>query len=438
MASLGLSGWSVIEGHFMTSDFDEICGGIAWLQDDFNGPWIRKRSRLAGLLPALLSNPLGIIGGLASAAAISMAILSMSIVLWGQAIGGRNAGLWVGFACLGLPPLTQVSRTLSLYPEISAMFAATGAAIAWTLVTQQRTWLVIAAVLNGLVFCMDLKGVAWGVPFLLIMAGIVVHWRWRMGFVVIATTLAMGWLVGQWSYTSDTLSLETQMQQAAHPTSGLDAKPITHPSDGYVWGHSNPLLIPKTMFDLSLNATTGKWTYLPDDKAHHLHPAPILIWSIGALFGAIMLGIRRKTTLIRPMALVPALPFAAAWTSAVRSGHLESHTLSLSICLVALLWGLGIHSATFSRHASANRMPWRALTAAALLCLMAIAIPHQSVLSRQPHIQRLMDAASQDHPPQGPLQQACLGQLRIDQNEHQFLTSAFVARTPPPTQQSPH
>jgi len=114
---------------YFSSNFLDHCISLVHFQDssEISSP---KRSRLAALVPWLLSHKVGMLDGLAWGALISSGLIGSSIYVWARALAGRLAGIAAVLLSLSMAPLVATSRNLTFYPEIIAGLTVGAAACA--------------------------------------------------------------------------------------------------------------------------------------------------------------------------------------------------------------------------------------------------------------------------------------------------------------------
>ncbi|RME23276.1 MAG: hypothetical protein D6798_13875, partial [Deltaproteobacteria bacterium] len=151
---------------FLCTDFHEYCGSIAGMvlgnMDDVSP----QRSPYTMLLSAALARRLGLVDGMAVAALISTAVIGASLYLWGRALLDRTAGALAAMAGTVFVPLVALSRTLSLYPEMAAVFTLGAGLTALALRVRGPVAVFGAGVAAGASLLVDPRGLFWALPYL--------------------------------------------------------------------------------------------------------------------------------------------------------------------------------------------------------------------------------------------------------------------------------
>ena len=240
---------------YYSSNFLDHCISLVHFQDssDISSP---KRSRLAGLLPWLLSRRMGLLDGLAWGALISSGLIGSSIYVWARALAGRLAGISGVLLSLSMAPLVATSRNLTFYPEIIAGLSVGAAACAVAARVPKAVPMLFAGAGIGGCLLIDARGLIWALPLLggtglvaLFHPGSKKERALRVGALLLP--LCVAWFVGAWAYGPQSHSLEEQVDvrslyYAFDPENPLLAKPWSY-SSRYIWGHSPLWEIPMTL-----------------------------------------------------------------------------------------------------------------------------------------------------------------------------------------------
>lgn len=159
------SGWYMSLPFFET-DLSEYCVAIDIMRDDWlAGDMPPKRSRLAALLPWLLSERLAILDALSLSSMICSVCTFVCVFIWGWSIFGTGPSLMGVLALSMMGPMVLMSRFLTFYPPIVfvSVFSAMSLALWWKF----RHWgtAMLCGFGVGLCFCIDVRGVVWALPY---------------------------------------------------------------------------------------------------------------------------------------------------------------------------------------------------------------------------------------------------------------------------------
>lgn len=254
LSTLWSSAWYTTVS-FFESDFAEYCVAVIELDGDFTQADIPpKRTRLAALLPALLSKLTGIMNGFALSSMVTTVLAFVFVFVWATALGGVGAGMYsVGILSL-MTPMVLMPRFLTFYPPIVlvTIFAAAGLAL-WgrfrTPITALMCGLGVAACL-----LIDVRGVVWAVPFWI--GGVcLLSFNVKAQNILSALLLHIpiwgSWFGGWWSYSSNASSLEKQLDVRPLYVGFDELNPLFQPpwtvDSGFVWGWFEPTQIVDTV-----------------------------------------------------------------------------------------------------------------------------------------------------------------------------------------------
>ena len=356
LAGVGLAGlcgfWLVdfhmLRGPLTSADFHEYCGGVVALRGDTSAEFTRQRSVLAALPSVWLSRSLGVLDGMAAAALVSMAGIGAGLYGWGRAMSSRLGGIAAVLAGATLAPLVIFSRALSFYPEVTAAFTL-GIASALVAARWRRDGdLLLCGLGAGLCFLIDLRGLLWGLTALGV-GGLVVlaapRRRWPLRMLILLLPVWLAWHAGALSYSANTNPLEGQTDvlkrisdKGGDSTWGRAELPVSE----YIWGHSDPLEIPVTLYSLSLQSRRIP-PWMKDDersieeRRRSLDPVLPLLAASAAISAAGL--IRRRRAWVLMAALATALPFITSTQGAITLGQLYLRYLGTSAVLMAALMG---------------------------------------------------------------------------------------------------
>jgi hypothetical protein len=369
--------WLLADGYLTggiidTADVEDYCGGAAWLTAE-DAPWPRRRSRLAGLLPGLLTPLLGALDALAVGALVGCGMLVAGLLLWAGSLGGASAGVSAAVLVAGLAPLAVLSRHLSFYPLIAGGLTLCAGLVAWGSRRTDRWGMVAVSAGIFLAPLWDLRGIVWclaltGLAVLLAMRA--EGRRLRMAAIVVA--LVLSWGAGRLAYPADAVTLEEQAWQAVHLDAlaasqaqgqhGIPAQPTRT-----IWGRTNPLTLPSgllTVARIADQAPLRSPEFALDDRQLRAWSLPLLLAGLLAL-----VGLRRDPRAILILAAT-SLPFLLAWIDAARFGRAELRQLSLAAPGVAVVLGVGI-GVLCARLTG----PWRWLPVGLLALLLLPGLP---------------------------------------------------------------
>lgn len=312
-----------------SADFQSYCGALAGLREGTVAHWYPMRSVAAGLLPGVLSGPLGLLEGFVVASLLSWAGVLAGIWIWGRALHGRVAATVAAVLACAVAPLVLVSRHLSFYPEITASMVLCAASGAWAARRRTRLSLVLAGCGVGLALLADARGLIWGGAVFALGVAVAFGRGWRrsparLALLLLPVVLSYG--LGRWAY-APTFSLEVQLANSVRDTAGggREYLPEFRRVEGYRWGYSAPWRIPVTLARLVRASRVSDRVLAVEertlkDRARHLEPwLPVM-----AVAGIIALvALRRRPWLLGALVTTSA-PFlislkgAGAWEVTIR------------------------------------------------------------------------------------------------------------------------
>ena len=290
-----------LSGSAMTSDLFDFCGATAAMRDHQMADFGRDRSRLAAWLPALLVEGRAIMDGLALSAIVSLGVLGSAVYAWARILHSRFAG-WAAI--------------------LTALAVCTGCAALGCLAVRTRSVgaFLAAGIGCALALLIDVRGLVWAAPVLVLCAGVAALTRERRVrlFVALLVPIGLSWLGGHQVYTHKTTSLDAQ----AHPIRlyleygvlSPDGPRPVEPSDmsRFIWGHSPLVEIPKTLWGLVDDTRTvapllRNIERNQTNRQRHLDP-----WGPVGLMSLVMVGwgLRRHRDRLGAL-LITSLPFFA-------------------------------------------------------------------------------------------------------------------------------
>lgn len=300
------------------ADFHDYCSCIGASRGDHSVGWRTSRSVAAGIVPAVLARPLGVIDGLLAGSFVSQWVTGAGIMLWARALHSRLAGVAAITMACSVAPVVVMSRDVSFYPEVVAVCVMAAALSVLALRFRSMGLLFAAGVAVGLVLLIDVRGLVWAPPFLVVSSlAVIQKRRWpkmTLAACVLLAPLVVSYLAGPSVFLTGVPSLERQMESMVDDTMKALGTPTEWPEErpdlGTVWGRTSLLDFPSSM--LRLQAARA---VVPDTvRAHpenvqargfHILPwLPLYLWALGIA----LWGLRRRPWLIAGL-LVPAVPF---------------------------------------------------------------------------------------------------------------------------------
>jgi hypothetical protein len=352
LQSLWLAGFAAAGGQLATSDFGDWCAAVATVAEGDAARYPAHRARLTAELLAPLARRVGVADAILWGATISGGALASALYLWGRALHGRVAGLAASAFIGAVPPVLLLSRTVSFYPEATAIFA-WGMALAAAAARWPKARSLLGAGIGlGLCLLVELRGLIWALPGLGVAGLGLLLGPWRPAWsapsrlVALFLPLALAWTLGPWAYHERTGSLEEQadVRQRLHELGHDDPRfaPPWQYSSRYIWGRTSLADVPNTL--LHFKAQTA---LIPPIEA--LGPTSAVAaerartWAPLAL-GALALGVWslwRRWPMILALALTSA-PFLVALQGALTIQQGSDRFMG-QVGVVLPLWlGLGL------------------------------------------------------------------------------------------------
>jgi|GEM_PF-980038 len=336
------------------SDFGQYCESLGAFRAGELGLWAKQRSLVAGTLPGLLAERLGVVDALFVGALLSHVVIGFGIYLWARAAHSRLAGLVAVMLAATVAPLVHLSRTVTFYPETVAGCVLSAAAATLALRLRTLPAVLISAIVASLVLLLDVRGLLWALPAVGLTAFAAVllpgWWRRGLGTIMIAGCLAGSYQLGERTSWELTPSLEQQTSfyvdealrrfQPNNPNAGISTQEEVA-SSRYVWGRTDLKEIPDTLHFL--------WTLrqgMPDGiedqpetaYGRRTHVTPWIVPGGLSLLLALW-GARRRPWLALGF-LGSLVPFAVALQGTANMvGH--SRYVANGITMVPVLLGLG-------------------------------------------------------------------------------------------------
>lgn len=359
LCGVWLARFYLIGDNFLCSDFHEYCSSVSALAMDEPERFTKQRSAAAALPAALLSRRYGLIDGMAWAGLLSSAMIGAGLYLWARAAHSRLAGISAALCAATMMPVVVMSRTLSLYDEMTGWFVlgGAGAAVAWRL--RSPGALFFAGVGVGLAGLADFRGLFWAVSYLglgLVAAiwpasGVTGLARYALRAALNLTAFALpvvyAWRLGPWAYRFN-ISLEEVMNPRQRFVEwGFTDPALTAPfkaESAFIWGSSPPEDIPKTILWVMRETAVIPRAAWDTADLHRLladHVTPLTpIWAVATALTVLSL-FRGPERFGRLVAVFGAgVPFFMAFKGAVELQRAQLHYLGSSMPVFAVLMGV--------------------------------------------------------------------------------------------------
>jgi hypothetical protein len=344
---------------YFETDFVDYCVGVAtW--EDLQRHFPPKRSRLAGMLPWLWRDSLGILQSLSTASTISMIAVGCILTHWSERIR-PNSGWFTLAVLLACSPWIGSGRLLNFYPEI-LLGPSLSSWLVWmgmTPGTSTPQWLrgLMIGIGIGLSALIDARGLIWTGWFGVVAISWTLSTRTLKPSVErlfgMTVPIGLSWWLGQWVYGIHATSLIRQLdvRPLRYALSLPDATPppYTLPAE-FVWGREFTGIFDNIAFILSQQSQG-----LPSG-------APSAYWVIW--LGII--GISILTTCKQHWRFwVVGFPFLIAY---LQVGHaVENHVRFYIQSLPPLIIGVGLCIATLTEQFPQR---WRIVCIATLMILL--------------------------------------------------------------------
>jgi hypothetical protein len=336
------------------SDFGQYCESLGAFRSGELALWAKQRSLVAGTLPGLLADSLGVVDALFVGALLSHVVMGLGIYLWARAAHSRLAGLTAVMVAAAVAPLVHLSRTVTFYPETVAGCVMSAAAATLALRLRTLPAVLFSALVAGLVLLLDVRGLLWALPAVGLTAFAAVllpgWWRRGVGILMIAGCLMGSFKLGEQTSWELTPSLEQQTSfyvdeamrrfQPNNPNAGISTQEEAADSR-YVWGRTSLAEIPDTLqflWTLKQGMPAGIEDQPETAYGRRTHVTPWLLPAGLSLLLALW-GVRRRPWLALGF-LGSLVPFAVALQgTAMMVGH--SRYMANGITMVPVLLGLG-------------------------------------------------------------------------------------------------
>jgi hypothetical protein len=342
----------MLEGAPVTgADFHDYCACIGASRGDHDAGWRATRSVASGIVPALLARWLGVVDGLLVGAFLSQWVMGAGISLWARALHSRLAGVAAVMLACAVAPLVSLGRSVTFYPEIVAV-TVLSTALAVLALRTRALWAVFGAGVGiGLVLLMDVRGLVWAVPLLLV-AGLAALRVDSIRRRIFAAVLLMLPIVGSHQlgphvYLEGVASLERQLDSNVDDVlTSLGTPPArvagARTDLGAIWGRTPIVGIPASM----LRSWQVRSSVPPEVRDHPENvqgrTTQILPWLALAMPMLLvgLWGLRRRPLLLLGLGL-PLLPFMATIHSAGWF-YYRSRYLASGMPAVPVILGVGL------------------------------------------------------------------------------------------------
>lgn len=355
------------------SDFGQYCESLAAFRSSGLDGWVPQRSLVAGSLPGLFAESLGIVDGLLVGATLSHVAMAIGLFLWARAAHSRMAGVTAALMATAVAPLVHLSRTVTFYPETVAVCVLSAAGAVLSMRYRRLPAFAFSALASGLVLLVDVRGLLWALPAVgitLVAAMLAprLH-RKLLGVVFVVAALAASHEVGKrttWD-TSPSLELQTvyyvdeAIRRFQPNQRGLDTENYMTGSQ-FIWGRSGTSTIPQTLrFLVDLRAMVPEGIEMQHETAYsrRVHLAPWVVPGAAGLLVGIIGAFRRKWL---AAALVGStVPFAVALQG---TSQMVSHSryLANGITMIPVVLGVGMATVYWGRLQTTDRTARRILT----------------------------------------------------------------------------
>lgn len=354
-----LAGFAAAGGQLATSDFGDWCAAVSSVADGAPARYPAHRARLTAELLAPLARRVGVADAILWGATLSGGALAGALYVWGRALHSRVAGLAASAFIGAVPPVLLLSRTVSFYPEATAIFAWGMALAAAAARWPGARSLFGAGIGLGLCLLVELRGLIWALPGLGVAGLALLLGPWRpvwsapLRLVALAAPLGLAWTLGPWAYHERSGSLEEQadVRQRLHELGHTDprfAPPWSYGSR-YIWGRTPLGDVPKTLVHFKEQSalippieTLGPTSAVAAERARTWAPLALGALGLGAL------SLWRRWPLLVALALTSA-PFLVALQGALTIQQGSDRFMG-QVGVVLPLW-LGLGFAALARGA---------------------------------------------------------------------------------------
>ena len=296
----------------LVSDFLQYCDTVIAVVES-REPRFLQRSPIAAWPAAFCSHWLGIIDGLIVSNGLAQLALLASLVGWSYCVMGRMAAvLTVPFA-LSFAPITLMSRMLDFSPIMAATWSFSAFLCVLSIRHKNPFWAGLGA---GLALFVDVRGLNWGLCAFFLGVAVSIYRPKVINIVSFCGVIVLSYLSASHLLSSSTPSLELQTWWFAQERAGiLNPEHMSWAHETFVWGKSNPLHIPSTLFALFEMPEGGIEKHHLDglvlERWRFIYPKLFLL-GLAVIIG-VWAGIKKKLRAEQMwMLLLPAIPFIVA------------------------------------------------------------------------------------------------------------------------------
>jgi len=342
---------------YIAPNFGEYCE-ILGLWDQPNGQWKMqplRRSMSASIPAHLFVGQLGVIDGLGAGALLCTVVLGASLYIWACALGGRFVGIMAVVTALSTESLPLMARHFTFYPAIIACFVLSSALCAWASTTAGRlrsVAILCAATAVGASLLVDVRGIIWAAPMLLLLLLLAISargWALRvLGIVVLCAPIWASHQMGHWnSGGMRVVSLEEQVDVRPlahiHGARGPGLEPPFKYTSRFFWGVSKLENLPNTVRFLVNQFDVPGVGEIQGVRSleSNLFKSKVDPWERGAAiaFVIVLIGMRRNPRGLIVLALTGA-PYAAAQMGVHAHHEVRIRFLFQTLPLLTVLYGL--------------------------------------------------------------------------------------------------
>jgi hypothetical protein len=321
-----------------------------------------------------------------AAAVVSAGFTAAGLWLWGRALAGVAAG-WTAALMVGaLPDLVVMSRNVTGYPEIIAIWTVAAGLAAYALRHPTLPTCLLAGLGSGACFAVDPRGLIPGVLVTLvaITGGLSARGRWRR---LLCLGMVLAPLYGSW-LVHNQLPLQPRSLEELLVTSvrvsyertGQQSPWVRHEAGAWIWGRSTLLDLPTTVGNMRearshLNPAVASSAEQRRAVSRNVQPLAMVL-AVASLLALLTLrrhpppntfswrGLHHQLDWRAALALLP-LAAHLTWFSNVVRYEYHPRYFALAMPGAALLLGLGI-----AAMAGRRRPPW--LPVAVALALLFV------------------------------------------------------------------
>lgn len=320
---------------YMETDFLEYCVSIESISDK-RFPVAYKRSQVAGIIPWLFAQRVGLLNGLATGALVSTGVLFAALLVWIRSFNVTWHWRWgLCILCLLQAPFVAYTRMMNFYPEITLICGVGAIAVMLALQNPTRLRIAMGYFFATCCWLSDARGMVWAIPLTALMLYQFIQDRdWRVHLPALLVSNTISWKLGSFAFQKYSTPLLRQMDvrplfDNVSPNNPLYEGPYEYPPD-FIWGYSSILDLPATMLELIKQALIPT----PPEFAAAFPTMPETLsywyfWLICFMMSIMVIGwLKGKQALIP---LLPVLPFVFTFWKI--PSMVEPHVRFFSQCL---------------------------------------------------------------------------------------------------------